>query len=67
MTKEEIEAILKKEDRYMTITQIADRIDRSYYHVARILLEMYWEKPHPMTRWKQGRKVKYRWRTRRSG
>lgn len=55
----------------MTITQIADRIDRSYYHVARIILKMYWEKPYRMTRCfvpgEHGRKVKYRWRSKLSG
>lgn len=66
MTKIEIESLLRMERKYMTITQIADRIDRSYYHVARILRNMYWKKPYLMTRCfvagKHGRKVKYRWR-----
>ncbi len=53
--------LLIQEDRYMTISQIADKLDLSYNHVARTLSKMYWKKPYPMTRWKQGRKVNYRW------
>lgn len=50
----------------MTISEIAEAIDQSYYHVARTLTKLYWTKPYPMTRQlvagKHGRKVKYRWK-----
>ena len=61
-SQDRIVVLLMEKDRYMTILEIADELDLSYNHVARTLSKMYWKKPYPMTRWKQGRKVNYRWR-----